>query len=199
MKKYSVQNYTINEDLTVDVKGGVNISGYKLVEIPFSFGVVDGYFDCGYNNLKNLIGCPVKVGGSFLCVSNDLTSLEGCPVDVGSSILCSNNKLTSLVGCPVVIIGEFNCSNNLLGLLESCPKSIGGNFNCYNNRIDSFVCGLESVGGYIDCRGNSLSEDDIFIYDYKDYNHIRQYYKNKSLSDELSSGLVEINVRVKKG
>ena len=89
LKKYKVENYTINEDLSVDV--------------PVKFRNVSGYFSCRNNNLQNLIGCPDMVGGAFDCSYNQLTSLIGCPIEIGGSFNGNANKLVSLVGGPSVV------------------------------------------------------------------------------------------------
>ena len=60
-----IKNYTINEDLSVDVIGDVFINELKLNEIPIQFGKVSGSFDCSYNFLTTLKGCPISVGGDF--------------------------------------------------------------------------------------------------------------------------------------
>ena len=67
LKEYGVKNYTINEDLSVDVNSDVDLMDKSLIEIPISFGVVSGNFSCKYNNLTSLEGCPVEVGGYFHC------------------------------------------------------------------------------------------------------------------------------------
>ena len=100
---YGVKNYTINEDLSVDVAGDVNIKSRGLIEIPIRFRFVSGSFVCGFNKLTSLIGCPVSVGG-FFCNNNKLTSLEGSPVEVGGYFGCDRNKITSLEYCSIVVI-----------------------------------------------------------------------------------------------
>ena len=79
LKKMMVKNYTINEDLTVDVDGNVSISDKKISVLPVKFKNVTGYFDCSLNKLTSLKGAPREVGRSFYCFKNKLTSLEGAP------------------------------------------------------------------------------------------------------------------------
>ena len=78
LDKYSVKNYTINNDLTVDVRDHINLSNKELKEIPLKFGTVSGNFNCSHNKLKNLEFSPKEVGGSFDCSYNKLTSLKDC-------------------------------------------------------------------------------------------------------------------------
>ena len=64
-EKYNIKNYTINPDGSIDVNGSVDLSQYKLIELPLRFNKITGYFDCSNNNLTSLKGCPRWVGGNF--------------------------------------------------------------------------------------------------------------------------------------
>jgi len=155
--KYHESDLIWNEQAQgYDSNTNINISGLNLSIIPIQFNIVKGDFDCSYNKLKSLKGCPKKVGGGFYCEYNKLTSLKGCPEieksfdcsnnqlisleecpeKVGESFYCAYNKLTSLKGCPEEIKGNFNCSNNYLTSLKECPKIIKKRFNCSNNNLD---------------------------------------------------------------
>ena len=114
LDEMGVENYIINDDLTIDVKGNVNLYNRGLDKFPdyIKFGKVGGWFECGNNKLVSLEGCPVSVGGDFYCTNNQLVSLEGCPVSVGGSFSCRNNQLVSLEGCPGSVGGGFYCRNN---------------------------------------------------------------------------------------
>jgi len=152
-----IENYKINEDLSVDVNEDVNISEKKLKTIPIKFGKVGGNFDCRYNNLTSLQGAPESVGGNFYCYNNNLTSLQGAPESVGGNFDCYNNNLTSLQGAPESVGGYFGCSNNNLTSLQGAPESVGGNFACYNNNLTSLQGAPESVGRNFSCRYNNLT------------------------------------------
>lgn len=115
LEKYNIENYTINNDLTVDVDGDVNIIMCRSPFIPIKFGIVSGYFACYQNRLTTLLGAPREVGGDFDCSYNDLTSLRGAPREVGGSFDCSFNDLVSLQGSPRdvgAVNGNFICNNN---------------------------------------------------------------------------------------
>jgi hypothetical protein len=135
-KKYNIQNYTINEDGTVDVGRDVYLNGYNLTEFPLKFRKVSGYFDCSYNKLTSLEGSPREVGQYFNCSNNQLTSLEGSPNKVGGDFYCSYNKLTNLEGAPREVGGNFECSyNNQLTSLEGISKYISRVIYCHNNQL----------------------------------------------------------------
>jgi len=95
--KYKIKNYTFNDDGSIDVNGGVDLSFKHLTKIPFKFRNVSGSFYCDYNSLTSLSGGPKTTGHDFSCNGNNLTSLDGCPKTVGNNFHCQSNKLlTSL-------------------------------------------------------------------------------------------------------
>ena len=105
-KQYGITNYTVNPDGSIDVDGSVDLSQYKLIELPLRFNKVTGSFDCSYNRLTSLKGCPRWIGGGFSCVGNNLTNLEFSPEYVGNSFFCINNRLTDNY-CDTEIGGGF--------------------------------------------------------------------------------------------
>jgi hypothetical protein len=54
--KYFIKNYTINEDMSIDVDGDVRIDGEKLTKLPLKFNKVGGHFHCFDNQLTTLEG-----------------------------------------------------------------------------------------------------------------------------------------------
>ena len=111
-KKYNIQNYSINPDLSIDVEGNVYLDRLQLSSLPLRFSRVGGDFNCYSNQLTTLEGGPREVGGHFVCFSNRLTTLEGGPREVGGYFDCSSNRLTTLDGGPREVIGRFDFSNN---------------------------------------------------------------------------------------
>ena len=105
-KQYGIENYTINDDGSIDVNGYVNLINKGLTELPLTFNKVTGYFNCGGNSLTTLKGCPRWVGRYFDCGNNQLTSLEFSPDYVGDDFYCDNNKLTDNL-CDTEIGGRF--------------------------------------------------------------------------------------------
>lgn len=92
-KEYGIENYTINEDGSIDVDGTVNLSSKGLTKLPLKFRNVTGYFDCSFNQLTALEGCPTSINGNFYCNNNPLTTLEGCPASVnGGDFFCDEIK-----------------------------------------------------------------------------------------------------------
>jgi Leucine-rich repeat (LRR) protein len=117
-KQFNITKYTINEDHSIDVDGNVYLWYKGLNEIPLKFNKVNGFFDCGFNNL---------------------ISLEGSPREVTDYFNCDNNKLESLKGAPL-IVKELHCNNNNLTSLEYLPD-IKGTFHCEGNPVTNFIKG----------------------------------------------------------
>jgi hypothetical protein len=136
-EEFNLSNYNINDNGTVDVHDGVNLTLRGLYKMPIQFGVVYGYFNCNHNSLSSLEGSPVKLGGGFLCGSNNLITLDGLNIlRVNEYFYCSNNQLISLKGCPMYVEGDFNCSTNNLTTLEYGPEEVTGTFWCnYNSNL----------------------------------------------------------------
>ena len=155
-KKYKIENYTINDDGSVDVDGNVNLSTGDLKEIPLNFNKVSGAFWVDGNGITSLKGSPKKVGGRFDCSMNNLTSLEGGPKVVGGAYLCHNNYLTNLKGSSEEC-KSFNCSKNDLTSLESDLKNITGGFFMFSNNTE-----IKDFYGF---GTDILSNSSIFIND----------------------------------
>ena len=148
IEKYQIENYTFNDDFSIDVNGDVNLSYRGLTKLPIKFRNVSGDLHCSDNNLKSLEGSPETVGGNFHCYENYLESLKGGPIEVGGNFVCSSNKLVSLEGSPETVGGAFYCYENKLTSLEGGPKTVGGDFNCHHNMLTS-LDGIGEVKGKV--------------------------------------------------
>jgi hypothetical protein len=116
-KKYGIINYTVNDDGSIDVNGRVDLSFYELTELPLRFNKVTGSFNCDYNRLTSLKGCPRWIGGNFSCAGNKLPSLEFSPDYVGGFFWCDYNNLTDNY-CDTEIGGKFKTNLEQDGLTE---------------------------------------------------------------------------------
>jgi hypothetical protein len=154
--KYNIRNYTINDDFTIDVNGGVYLNKKGLSKLPLKFNIVSGNFDCFDNLLTTLEGSPRSVY-HFDCSYNELTTLEGSPKEVFGHFECPHNKLTTLEGGPECVGGDFNCSFNYLTSLKESPKEVYGSFNCYSNNLTSLEGSTKTIGGCFNCQLNHLT------------------------------------------
>jgi len=180
-EKYRIENYTINNDLTIDVDGGVYLGEKDLKHLPLRFNYVSGYFGCSYNDLVSLKGSPQTVDGSFYCYNNELKTLEGCPQTVGGDFDCFENELKTLEGSPQTVGGTFNCSYNELITLEGSPQTVNGNFLCFGNELKDLEY-FPEVSGSINIEGNTVNllvytfikkADSFMIEDFIDYEIVR--------------------------
>jgi len=130
-----IKNYKINSDLSVDVKGEVDISGKNLKEIPVRFNKVSRSFDCSNNLLTTLEGCPLKVGEDFNCEKNNLKNLIGGHKDIDGNYFASRCNLKTLEGSPKEV-AVFGCGFNQLKNLIGGPEKVLS-LTCNNNPLTS--------------------------------------------------------------
>ena len=159
-EKYVIENYTINDDLSIDVDGDVSLTSNGLEYLPLKFNYVSGSFYCYKNELKSLKGSPKTVGGHFYCHSNKLKTLEGCPQTVDGFFDCSHNELKTLEGSPQTVGGNFYCSFNELRDLEHFPE-VSGSINIEENTVYLLVY------TFIE------NADSFMIEDFNDYEIVR--------------------------
>ena len=190
-EKYYINNYTINDDLSIDVDGKVDLSHFyykdddpkKLTRLPLNFNIIRGSFDCDFNNLTSLKGCPKIVEGNFHCNNNKLETLEYGPEEVQGVYNCSTNKLISLKGSPDYINKEFVCDHTKIKTFDGAPKYTNYDFFCRANNIRT-LDKYPKAGGRIILNGNPIQEiGELFINDNfnnsKERNRINIEYFNE--------------------
>ena len=183
--KYGIENYTINDDKSIDVNGDVNLKLLTITKLPLKFGSVSGYFDCPLG-LTTLEGSPKYVGGNFNCSSNELTSLSGSPESVGGHFDCTNNKLITLEGGPVSVDGDFDCSNNKLTDLKGSPNKVGWSFKCFNNELTDLKGSPEYIGDNLFCSNNKITS----LENNTKHIGIRIWINNNPISNILGTNIV---------
>ena len=93
-EEMGIKNYTINSKGEIDVDDDVDLEWKNIIELPYKFGSVSGYFLLtGCKNLISLKNCPSYVGRFFKCnFCPQLNSLDGCPKKVDGNFYCMNCK-----------------------------------------------------------------------------------------------------------
>ena len=101
LDEMNIDNYTINDDFTIDANY-INLGSKKLKKLPdyIQFNEINYTFTIGFNSLTSLRGCPKIVNGWFSCQGNKITSLEYAPDIVRGSFNCENNRLTEITKIP---------------------------------------------------------------------------------------------------
>src|ERR1035437_2273658 len=94
LDEMNIQDYTINDDLTIDGTL-IYLQNKNIIKLPdyIKFNVVKVRFDIGYCNLTTMIGCPRRVIGNFLADHNNLTSLDHCPIIVKGDFFINDNDV----------------------------------------------------------------------------------------------------------
>lgn len=69
----------------VSCTGSVNLQPHHhFTSLPVQFDQVGGHFNCDYNHLESLRGCPHSTGLYFSCRNNPLKTLQGLPDQIGA-------------------------------------------------------------------------------------------------------------------
>lgn len=134
------------------IKTSLNIYGNLITSLEDRLpkNQIKGDFNCSYNALKSLKGCPNKVFDSFDCKGNELKTLKGGPKEVFGFYNCSENELVSLEGAPKKINSIFVCEDNNLRTLKGSLEWVEEDLFCFNNPLTKyFIPGYLSVGGEI--------------------------------------------------
>lgn len=155
LKRFGIKDYIINSDGTIDANQSVTFSNLNIVKMPFKFGKINGNFDCSYNRIKSLEGCPKEVTGNFYCNGNQLASLKYCPIKIGKNFSCAKNSLETLEFGPEEVGGNFDCRQNQLISLKHCPVEIGGNLECVLNKLTKLDT-ISNIEGDIHCWHNKI-------------------------------------------
>lgn len=104
---------TINEDLTVDVEGDVDLHDHAAMigtEFNVKFRHVWGNFECGANNLTTLEGFAPTDCLKFKAGNNLLTSFKGVPG--ASNLFLKQNKISSFEGIQNIGLHTINLTAN---------------------------------------------------------------------------------------
>ena len=199
LKKYQIQNYILIEDekygYVVNAFSGVKLKNVNLESIDVKFDVVNGFFDCSFNQIETLEGCPNKVLGDFYCNNNQLKTLKGGPNKVIGDFACSKNLLKTLKYSPKEVSGHFWCNNNYLKTIKGCPEIINGYFCCYDNELE--ITGLKYLpelveSNFIEISINSGLNKLQEIYSFKDLKEkVNEFFKIKEEKENLLNSINE--------
>jgi hypothetical protein len=145
---HKIKNFIIQDDLTVNVNGDVNLKDCHLSILPIQFGIVLGSFNISDNYLKTLKGSPIEVGEDFSFDSNKIKSFKYAPQKVGKLIYAVDNPIYKIKK------EEFNiqCEEIELGYIhknKSIRKEIKALKNYYQlqgqfRHLKWFTCKLSS-------------------------------------------------------
>lgn len=161
LKEYQVENWTINKDLSVDVKGNVYLDHCFRPQTKNEWlEQIEGYEEHtdpeGYEELTLCDDGTYERRGSYYQFEEKQFEPYTLPVQfhkVSGDFGISQNRLATLKGCPKEIGGDFDCEHSGITSLEGAPSNVGGIFNCAENAIETVgqidtVVGDSFVGMY---------------------------------------------------
>ena len=124
-REYNINNYYINDDMSVNVNESVSFYRKRINKIPINFNIVRGDFDCGANNLEYLnTNIPERVGANFFCDKNQLKELNNIPKYVRGSFQCHQNNIERIDDLSNYIGQEINYDNNNIRTLDNFSSKI---------------------------------------------------------------------------
>lgn len=93
--QYSISEYTINTDLSINIHSNFKLPYHRnLTILPvLNINIVSENASVRYNKLVNLINSPKYISGNFWADHNNLTSIEGIPGYIGGNLHLEHNQL----------------------------------------------------------------------------------------------------------
>lgn len=110
-KNFGIEEYLINDDLSIDVYNHFRFPIGGQAYIPLNFNEITGNFTFRHSSLKSLKGCPKIIGGSLDVSWNNLRSFEDGPNEIKRNLICNTNNIKTLKGFPKVN-GKINIKDN---------------------------------------------------------------------------------------
>ena len=87
LSDYGVIKHTINDDLTVDVRTNVDLSGRHIIFLPVQFRKIEANFEIANNDLRSFKGMPNEILGScYFGRNRSLSSWAFAPRIVGGTM-----------------------------------------------------------------------------------------------------------------
>ena len=154
LEKSSIFNYSINDDLSVNVNQNVNIIWENIKLIPIEFRSIEGNVVLSGNKLQSLKGLPKEIYGVLDISNNQLRTLEGCPEIVHGDFDVSDCFLKSLEFGPKKVMGDYIAERNELVDIEGIAKEIEGDLIIKDQKSNkkfnkSLINSLSDVSGSI--------------------------------------------------
>lgn len=78
-KEYDIENYTINDDCSIDVNDNVMLASNYLSKLPIKFRNVYGSFNISFNSLESFDNFPDYIEGDFVFNDNHIEVLRNMP------------------------------------------------------------------------------------------------------------------------
>ena len=182
-----IENFYIHEDLTVSVKGKVNLINKGLEgELPVFFRSIEGSVNLSENALTSLEGLPSEIKGYLDISSNQLKTLKHCPQTIEGHFICDKNDLENLQDGPKYVGGFYSAEGNYIRSAHDFPEHVKETI-----AIDSYhpLEGLESL----------MKQDKVGIWVlYKNFSEVKHHLDIIALKKHLDENLPAQASKVKR-
>ena len=103
LESHKIRNYTLNNDLSIDVYGKVEI--YEDLPEYIQFNNIYDDFTVLFENVTSMKGFPKYVEKSFFISNTKIEILDNCPEEVNDFEIILNKKLKKIESLPKKING----------------------------------------------------------------------------------------------
>jgi hypothetical protein len=173
LSQHNIKNYTIEDNLIVNVAGSVYFDGHELTHLPVKFGKVAGDFSCSGVGFTTCQGFPREVSYDVWVCNNKLTTIQYAPEKIGGSFYIWGNQITNLAQLTCEISEDLYCHTNPLRL---------DNINEWNFTVKKeIILTPDETLAYFK---EYLDEDGDII---MDFNLFKKSWKAKMLNDKINS------------
>jgi hypothetical protein len=159
-----ITSIVINDDLTVDVNGNVDLKDTDLIELPVKFNRINGYFDVRYNqNLVNTDNFPVYVKDNLFASYCGIKELTDMPLEIGGSLDISFNELSEITfskeratlgKCKIGL--NLYAQNNYFYDLSENPFEVGQSIDLSYCKLYDMYGIQQTVNGLLNLNGNQI-------------------------------------------
>lgn len=191
LKEKHIQDYSLNNDLSVNVHHGLSFNPFELKEgLPFAFHEIDGNLMIANNNLFDMRNFPRIVHGNVDVFGCDLYSLKGCPEIIHGNLIIGGNLIRSFQYIAKHIDGDIQAYDNALEAIDYLPDYFGGLL-----KISSYIPGNwdnpygikpDRIEYFIDEFNELYSEDGKLILKFEEIQHHRLERQLTKKADTIS-------------
>lgn len=126
LSEVGITDYTIDEQLVVNVNKSILVTDKKIPYLPVQFGEIKGNFFFQNVGLKSLKGFPHTVKGAVSVVNNKLKSFKYSPDTITGDYAVNGNKFESFKNLRTKIGSVFFCQDNPLKNIDDINFEVKG-------------------------------------------------------------------------
>lgn len=156
LDRQKIQNYTINQDLTVNVHDDVGIIIDEYIPVQFR-QVTGNFIILQSQHIKSLKGVPLESCRDFGCRNQYISRVDYLPQKILGNVDLRFNSIYEIPAfAHCVIEGSIDLSENNISSLKGIQKKVKTDFNVGGNALSTLLGGPEEVAGTYFCSNCAL-------------------------------------------